>query len=205
MRPSTASVLLLFTAYAAGQEQPSVFEHALDAGLRPRRVENFDEFLRQQVHDKQVAGAVVVVARSGKVGYRQTVGVRDIDSKTPMTSDTIFQIASMTKPMVAVTAMMLWEKGKFGLDDPIGNVLPEWKNMKVQQGDELVVAAKPITPRMLMTHTAGIDSRRLKNRLRRSATSDEASKALAARPLINHPGAKYVSPNSCCRIEMPSR
>ena len=157
MRTFIASSLLLIFASASAEEPPSVFDQALDAGLRPGMISRLDELMQQKVDQTQIAGAAILIARDGKIGYDRAYGFRDFEAKAPMTGDTICLMASMTKPVVAVTAMTLWEEGKFKLDDPISDVLPEWKDVKVKQGDELVPADKPITPRMLMTHSSGID------------------------------------------------
>ena len=73
-----------------------------------------------------------------------------------MPKDAIFRLKSMSKPVVTVAALVLFDDGKFGLDDPISNHLPEWKEPKVSEGDKLVPARNPITPRMLMTHSSGL-------------------------------------------------
>src|SRR5262249_18327573 len=99
----------------------------------------------------------------GSVAYTKTFGVRDLQSKAPMTEDTIFAIASMTKPITCVALMILVEQGKLGLDDPVGKYLPELEEMRVL-GDPkddtetalaTVPAVRPITVRPLPAHTSG--------------------------------------------------
>ena len=109
-----------------------------------------------------------------------------------MTKDSLLRIYSMTKPIVAVTAMSMWEEGKFKLDDPISEHLPEWKEMKVREGDKEVPAKRPVTPRHLMTHTTGItyDGRGVK--LGGKDSLSDFSKSLASRPLVFHPGERYA-------------
>jgi CubicO group peptidase (beta-lactamase class C family) len=119
--------------------------------------------LQELVDAKKMAGAVALVARHGKVAYVESIGYRDLASKTPMTDDTIFAIASMTKPITCVALMTLVEEGKLGLDDPVGKYLPALKEMRVlgdakdDTGGEIatVPANRQITVRDLLSHTAG--------------------------------------------------
>lgn len=110
------------------------------------------------VDRRDVAGIVTLVARHGKVAHFESVGYRDAEAKTPMTSDTIFRIASMTKPIVAAAALTLFEEGRFQLSDPVSKWLPEFKDMRVLQpglaGAYTTAPARtPITIRRLLTHT----------------------------------------------------
>jgi CubicO group peptidase (beta-lactamase class C family) len=119
--------------------------------------------LQALVDAKKMAGAVVLVARHGKVAYVESIGYRDLASKAPMTDDTIFAIASMTKPITCVGVMMLIEEGKLGLDDPVGKYLPALKEMRVlgdaKDDTEGAIATIPakraVTVRDLLSHTAG--------------------------------------------------
>ncbi|OPY67885.1 MAG: Esterase EstB [Syntrophorhabdaceae bacterium PtaU1.Bin034] len=110
---------------------------------------------------QQIRGAVVLVARNGKVAYQKAFG--EMDDGKPMRNNTIFRICSMTKPITAVAVMMLWEQGLFTLDDPIANYIPEFKDMKVlvmdktaEKGFRLEPAKTPITIRQLLSHTSGL-------------------------------------------------
>lgn len=193
MRALTASVLLLIAAPGSAQE---IFDEALNAGLRPGLIFRLDEVMSQQVEEEQIAGVAMRIARDGNIGYDRVIGFRDLETKQPMAKHTIFMLASMTKPVVAVTAMTLWEEGRFKLDDPISDVLPEWRDAKVKQREQLVAAKRPITPRMLMTHSAGIDDETFENwpgppTNAYAMTSDRFSKTLAARPLLAQPGTEY--------------
>jgi CubicO group peptidase (beta-lactamase class C family) len=109
-----------------------------------------------------------------------------------MTKDTLFRIYSMTKPIVAVTAMSLWEEGKFKLDDPISDHLPEWKEVTVKQDDEIAPATTPITPRHLMTHSSGLSYNRRGVDLGRETTLSEFSQSRAKQPLNFQPDTSYV-------------
>jgi CubicO group peptidase (beta-lactamase class C family) len=121
----------------------------------------------QRYIDRQlVSGAVTLVARRGRVVHFEAAGYKEVESKAPMTTDTIFRIASMTKPIASVALMMLYEEGHFLLSDPVSKFLPEFSDMKVAQtappGDrvatpyKLIPAARPITIQHLLTHTAGL-------------------------------------------------
>ena len=83
------------------------------------------------VERDRLAGGVALVARRGEVAYLRPFGLRDVESGEPMTEDTIFAIVSMTKPVTCVAVMRLYEAGKIGLDDPIGDYLPELKDLQV--------------------------------------------------------------------------
>src|SRR6266849_1701405 len=86
---------------------------------------------KSEVDKGQLPGAVIVVARKGKVAYFESLGFRDKAAGTPMTKDTIFRIYSMTKPLASVAAMILVEDGKIQLTDPISKFLPPMKNLMV--------------------------------------------------------------------------
>ncbi len=126
------------------------------ANLDIKTLQALDLAMQKQVDDKSVSGVIGLVARHGKIGYYETFGQRVIETGAPMTKDTLFRIYSMTKPIVAVTAMSLWEEGKFKLDDPISAHLPEWKMVTARENGEVVPAQTPITPRHLMTHSSGL-------------------------------------------------
>lgn len=113
------------------------------------------------VEDGSLSGAVAVLYHDGKVVSEEVVGDRDLESKAPMQADSLFWIASMTKPITAMAVMMLQDEGKLNIEDPVANYLPEFKNqMLVQEksGDRVVLVkpARPVTLRDLLTHTSGL-------------------------------------------------
>jgi CubicO group peptidase (beta-lactamase class C family) len=141
--------------------------------------------MRQFVEQKEIAGAVTLVATRDKVLDVQAVGFSDLDKKEPMRPDAIFWIASMTKPITATAIMMLQEEGKLSVDDPASKYIPELANLKTKDG-------KPanVTLRHMLTHTSGMGE----------ATSDQmrAAKSLAdlipvytAQPVKFTPGSKW--------------
>ena len=129
-------------------------------GLSAARLARVDAALKPYIDNKQLAGAVVAIARKNKTVYMKSFGAADVDSNKAMTDDAIFRIASMTKPVTSVAVMMLYEEGKFLLDDPISKFIPEFKEPKVLTADGKTVPAKrEITIRDLLRHTSGISYR----------------------------------------------
>lgn len=117
--------------------------------------------MQRYIDRKEIAGGVTLVARHGQVAWLKAQGVMDLGSGKPMTEDTIFRIASMTKPIASVALMMLYEEGYFQLNDPLWKFIPEYKNPMVAVPDapnpyKLAPADRPITIRHLLTHTAGL-------------------------------------------------
>jgi CubicO group peptidase (beta-lactamase class C family) len=106
----------------------------------------------------KLAGVTTLVARRGKVVHLDAYGKRDAESGAPVRPDTIFRIASMTKPVTGVAMMMLYEEGKWRLDDPVAKHIPAFADLKVRAADgTLVPQRRPMTMRELMSHTAGFD------------------------------------------------
>jgi CubicO group peptidase (beta-lactamase class C family) len=133
------------------------------AGFSPDRLARIGAVLNQDIEQGRIPGAVVAIARGGKLVYFEAFGYRDKAAGVKMTTDTIFNIASMTKPMATVAALTLVEQGRLVLDEPISLVLPNFRDMKVAtldpSGDTItgtVPAARPITMRDLLTHTSGL-------------------------------------------------
>ncbi len=154
-------------ATAADQSAPAPLTIAEpeSAGMSSERLERLSETMAGYIDRKQIAGAVSLVARRGKVVHFEAQGERWPEQGAPMTRDTIFRIASMTKPIASVALMTLYEEGRFQLRDPIAKYLPEFAEMQVAvvpDADEylgapykLVQAARPITVQHILTHTAG--------------------------------------------------
>ena len=127
-------------------------------GFSSEGLKAYQQALHALVDDRRLAGVTTLVARHGKVVAFDAYGYKDVSAKTPLAKDTIFRIASMTKPIVGVAMMMLWEEGKWKLDDPVAKHIPQFKDLKVKAANgELVAASHPMTMRELMSHTAGFD------------------------------------------------
>ena len=131
-------------------------------GISSERLDRVDEVIRRYIEQKKISGAVTLVARRGRVVHHEAQGVMDVESKAPMSTDTIFRMASSTKPVTGVAILMLIEEGKVGLTDPVSRFIPEFKGMKVaveKDGEvELVAAEREVTIRDLLTHTSGLAS-----------------------------------------------
>jgi CubicO group peptidase (beta-lactamase class C family) len=134
-------------------------------GLSSERLQRLMDVIKADVDKRVIPGAVVLVARHGKVALFETVGVRDPATKVPMTKDTIFRIYSMSKPITSVAAMVLWEDGKFNLAEPVSKYIPQMGGLKVgvEKKDEsgkptleLVAATRDMTIQDLFRHTSGL-------------------------------------------------
>lgn len=164
---------------------------AESAGLKPKVLQSLDAALQKQIDEGQVSGVIALISGRGEIGYFETFGHRVIETDSAMEKGTLFRLFSMTKPIVAVTAMSLWEEGKFKLDDPISNYLPEWKDVTVMEGGKAVPAKTPVTPRHLMTHSTGLSYDREGLALGESDTLQQLSESVANRPLLFQPGTDY--------------
>ena len=132
-----------------------------ELGLDPGRLANLERHFASYVDDGRLPGWLIVVARGGHVAYVAAHGMRDREGGRPVTDDTIWRLASMTKPITSVAAMMLYEEGAFELKDPIGRWLPAFSDMKVySSGSSLRAQTRPSTEPIrvwhLLTHTAGL-------------------------------------------------
>ncbi|MFA6971744.1 MAG: serine hydrolase domain-containing protein [Gallionella sp.] len=133
-----------------------------EVGLSSPRLENIGNMMQTDIDQKKMAGAVVLVARHGKIAYFETFGQADVGK--PMQKDTMFRICSMTKPVVTVAILQLYEEGKLLLSDPVAKYIPEFARPKVLEmlpegsspAFRLVPAKRDITIKDLLTHTAGM-------------------------------------------------
>jgi len=159
MRP-----LGILTAIAAATTLPAVAAAQPAAPLDPARVANIDRWVTDLVARQRIPGASALIVKDGRVVYEKAWGVRDIDTKAPLKHDDLFRIASQTKAITSVAVMMLWEEGRFGLDEPVGNYLPAFKEHTVlntfnpaDSSYEAKPTRRRITIRQLLTHTSGLD------------------------------------------------
>jgi CubicO group peptidase (beta-lactamase class C family) len=133
-----------------------------DVGVSSERLRRIDEVVRRHIDEHRIAGAVTLVARRGRVVHFEAHGLMDVEAKRPMARDTIFRMASSTKPVTGVAVMMLVEEGKVRLSDPVSKFIPAFKDLQVaveRDGKvELVPAERPVTIRDLLTHTSGLGS-----------------------------------------------
>jgi len=185
------------------------------AGISPQRLAHIDALCEKAVADGEVPGVVALVARNGRIVYHKAFGFADAEAGRPLKRDDIFRIASQSKAITATAVMMLWEEGRFRLDDSISRFLPEFKNPQVlktyNESDGSWTgepARRPITIRDLLRHTSGlgygvIDADPRFKRIYEQAgivdlfttepvTIGDNVRKLAALPLHHHPGEKYV-------------
>ncbi len=132
-----------------------------EIGLSASRLDAITSFLDGEVQAGRISGAVVAIARHGRLGYLQAVGHRNVEAGLPMQTDTIFRIASMTKAITSAGVMMLHEDGLLALDDPLSKFLPEFKDPQVLADIEgpdirLEHANREPTIHDLLTHTSGL-------------------------------------------------
>jgi len=173
-------------------------------GMSSERLQRIDAFTQRYIDDQMVAGTVTMVARKGKVVHFSAQGMKDVERHLPMTTDTIFRMASMTKPIASVALMMLYEEGWFQLDDPISDWLPEFKSMMVEiespDGSKRLEPAKtPISFTHILTHTAGLmnsyrgDIARYNevSRVQDDEKLDTWTRRLATLPLRYEPGTRW--------------
>ena len=182
-----------------------------EVGLSSVQLARVEAVTREHVKSGLVPGAVMLVARKGKVAWFKTIGLRDRDSGDQMRSDAIFRIYSMTKPIVSVAAMMLVEEGRMQITDPVSKYLPEMAGMKVavEKTDaagkptfELVATEREMTVQDLLRHTSGlIDGARGKSAIydaytqarigERGVNNQEFATRVSKLPLRFSPGARF--------------
>src|SRR5215470_17628422 len=181
MSLTTVAVISCAAFVAAAGGVPTA-PKAEDVGFSTERLARIHEAVAKHIEQKDVSGAVTIVARRGKIVQFEAQGQADIDAKKPMMKDSIFRLASMSKPITAVAVMMMLEEGKIRLADRVSTFIPEFKTMKVAVAKgttdkpvqmpsfgrggpppappefDLVPAAREITVRDLLTHTSGLMS-----------------------------------------------
>jgi CubicO group peptidase (beta-lactamase class C family) len=163
-------------------------------GFSAAGLKAFRDGMRALVDESKLAGITTLIARHGKVVHFDAYGKRDLETGKPVEKDTIFRIASMTKPIVGVAMMMLWEEGKWTLDDPVSKHIPEFAGLKVATPTGEVAQTKPMTMRQLMSHTAGFDTSggyEGKNIIDRTQPLQAMIDKLAKLPLPVQPGTDW--------------
>jgi CubicO group peptidase (beta-lactamase class C family) len=124
-------------------------------GFSPERLDRLDDAMRGETDAGHYAGISVMVARHGKLVKFGSYGYQSLETAAPLREDAIFRIASMTKPIIAVAMMTLYEEGKWQLDDPVTKFIPEFADLRVMQDGRLVPLDRPMTMRHLMATCAG--------------------------------------------------
>jgi CubicO group peptidase (beta-lactamase class C family) len=201
-----SSALALQAAQARDKDLPAAKPEKV--GMSAERLMRLTEGMKQFSEQGRLSGTVTMVARQGKVVHFEASGMRDIAAGAPMQKDSIFRIYSMSKPITGVAMMMLFEEGKWQLNDPVSKHIPEFAGLKVYSGTDangtpiLKEQDRPMTMRDLMSHTAGFSygvfSDTPVDKLQREAdvlnndiTLDEMIKRTATLPLLYQPGARW--------------
>lgn len=177
-------VVSLRAATAAAEDYPSdpVVRRAMQAAI----------------DERAVAGVVTLVERAGRIAGVEAVGRADLAADTPMRADTIFAIASMTKPVVAAAVLMLQDEGRLAIDDPLEKFLPAFGRQMIvaeETPDRVVMRrpARPVTLRMLLTHTSGINTDGLDESI--GLTQEQKARFYARQPLAFEPGSRWQYSN----------
>jgi CubicO group peptidase (beta-lactamase class C family) len=197
----------LFSLITVAQELPTAKPETV--GLSSERLDRISSVVQQDIEQKRIAGAVTLVIRHGKVAWFKSQGMADREAEKPMPTDAMFRICSMSKPITSVAVMMLYEDGKFLLDDPVSKYLPEFKNpkvlMKPAQGEPYSIpATREITIRDLLRHTSGLTynwnedlgpmyekAKVASGLLQYDGTIGDSVKNLAGLPLLFSPGDRF--------------
>lgn len=199
-----ASLALQGLAFAG----PVALTEPEEVGMSSAQLDRLIEHLQQLLDDQRTGGFQVLISRHGKVVMHESLGMADIEARRPVTDDTLFRIASMTKPIIGVAMMMLYEEGYFSLQDPLATHIPELADLQVYAGQDasgvmqLRPPARAPTIHDLMQHTAGftygifgdtpVD--RLYNEtgvLSEDLTQQAFIEAVAELPLLFDPGARW--------------
>ncbi len=170
-------------------------------GMSAARLARITDLMRGYVEDGKLAGVETMVARHGRVVYHEAVGVLDLETGAPVEPNSLFRIYSMSKPIVSMAAMILYEEGRFQLDDPVADHIPELAGLKVLVNGNEVEPERPMTVRHLLTHTSGlsygfardnvIDQRYREARILGNKNLDEMIERLGDIPLHFHPGTRW--------------
>ncbi len=216
-----AFLIAIFSSTAFAQTEsashflPLTADVLLSEGMSEERLLRIDNMLDNAVNEYQIPGAVALVARNGKIVYHKAFGMADNQAGRELQKDDIFRIASQTKAITSTAVMMLWEEGKFRLDDPVSKYIPEFADAQVLDtfnADDTtyttIPANNPITIRQLLTHTSGIGYGIIDgdDRFRKiyqkagivdlftaeNVTLEENIRKLAGLPLHHHPGERYT-------------
>ena len=202
------------TAHMCGAQKIENATSAATAGFSTERFKTIDDNMNEWVKKGWMNGAVALIIRNGKVAYYKPVGFNETQTKDLMKKDGIFRIASQTKAITSVAVMMLYEEGKFLLDDPISKYIPSYANEKVidkfnanDSTYSTVPAKRQITVRDLLTHTSGLGYAQIGDKISNAlyaknnitagvnVQDDNLSNAmsrLGTLPLIHQPGEKFT-------------
>jgi CubicO group peptidase (beta-lactamase class C family) len=209
--PSLAVAAALLIGIPAALADEQNLTRPREAGFSSAGLARLDAYIKNEIAGNKIPGAIMMIQRNGETAYFSSFGVRDPATKEPMTTNTIFRIYSMSKPITTVAAMMLVEEGKLQLDDPLSKYIPAFANVKVgverkaEDGTmelDTVPAKRPITIQDLMRHTSGLTYGFFGEGLVKKAYVDahltkgdvdnaEFAERLAKLPLVYQPGTTW--------------
>ena len=197
------SILLLVIAFSSSSINAQIEKFSpVEVGMSLTSLNKATQRLQEHIDERDIAGVVAAVSRDGKVVYFESLGLMDIASDKPMQKDTLFRTYSMTRQVTTIAALILYDQGKFEMNDPIQLYLPEFKDQTVLlSSDSLDISEiKPrvgdITIQHLITHTSGLGGRgsRLyrENKVRdKSISLDQMVSNAAGIPLFHNPGTEF--------------
>ena len=197
------SILLLVIAFSSSSINAQIEKFSpVEVGMSLTSLNKATQRLQEHIDERDIAGVVAAVSRDGKVVYFESLGLMDIASDKPMQRDTLFRTYSMTRQVTTIAALILYDQGKFEMNDPIQLYLPEFKDQTVLlSSDSLDISEiKPrvgdITIQHLITHTSGLGGRgsRLyrENKVRdKSISLDQMVSNAAGIPLFHNPGTEF--------------
>jgi CubicO group peptidase (beta-lactamase class C family) len=196
-----------YASYSTATAQQRPAPAPATVGVSSERLERLHQGMQAFVDRHEAGGIVTLIARNGKVVDVHASGFQDVENRTPMKTDTIFRIASMSKPITSVAVMMLYEEGKLLLTDPVSKFIPAFKSSVVMGADGATTPARRgITIRDLLSHRSGItygflNNGPVGNAYRKDGVADgltvvptnlaDAIDKLAAAPLVSQPGAAW--------------
>lgn len=158
---SISFLLIISLVSAPAFAQLAIEKSSKDMGISSERLARYDSYFQKEIDEGRLPGVVTLIYKNGEKVHESALGYNDLSAKTPMHTDQIFFIQSMTKPIVTTAFMMLYQEGYFFLTDPISKYLPEFKEMKVildpSKGSEggVETAKSQITIAQVLSHTAG--------------------------------------------------
>jgi CubicO group peptidase (beta-lactamase class C family) len=207
-------LLLLIVSCSSSFAQTLIPAKPEQVGMSPERLTRVDQMVNEHLTNGQIPGAVVLIARNGKIVYHKAYGYSNLENKTPLKANDIFRIASQSKAITSLAVMMCFEEGKFLLDEPVSKYIPEFKNPRVlvnfdeKDSSYFTEPAKSEpTIRQLLTHTAGVDYAGIGNKEFKAIFAKagvpsgignhegllaDKMKILARLPLKHHPGERFT-------------
>lgn len=209
---STVSIALMLMLVTPAFTHSTASENTAAPGLDPQRLGRIDTAINEEIAAGKIPGAVALIAHNGKLVYHESFGFADLDSQTPMQTNSIFRIASMTKAITSVAVMVLYEQGRFRLNDPVSRYIPAFTDMTLLSGPDedgktsRIKATKPIRIIDLLTHSSGIsypfiasnvqqdylDAGLIDGLTAKDITLKSQMELLAKQPLMFEPGSRWA-------------